>query len=329
MPFEKKVIDVSVYQGDIVWSSVVLDDIYAAVVRAGYGRYIKQKDVKFEQNYEGATAVNLPVGVYWFSYAETPAEAVEEAKVCLQILNGRDLGMPVYFDQEENDIPAANRTACAVAFMDYIKANSNYMVGYYTYTSYFSSVDIPTIQAHCDTIWLADYRSNYDKKIPRDMHQYSSSGTVSGIKGRVDMNNLFRDIPSEIKGGSKPMEFVNVSNKAVQVNSDPDIKASCETFSAMDVNTSNGKLEKGGIYPIATMAVEDSVITGSTKGRWCTLTDGRFVAVISPVSSIVDYYDQDEGVDLNPGDFVVKGLSEAKAMMVKGYVLDNGGEIYE
>ena len=206
MPFEARVVDVSVYQGTIDWAQVKAAGIYAAVIRAGYGRYAKQEDLRFAENYADAQAAGLPVGVYWFSYAHTPEEAVLEAQICLQVLAGRGLQMPLYFDQEENDIPTANRTACAVAFLDYIRANSPYMPGYYSYTAYFASVDIPTIQAHADTIWLADYRANYNKDIPRDMHQYTSSGTVAGITGRVDCNNLFRDFPRELSDKEdKPM----------------------------------------------------------------------------------------------------------------------------
>lgn len=200
MSFEKPVIDVSVYQGNIDWTQVVASGIYAAILRAGYGREISQEDKKFKQNYDGAVAANMPVGVYWFSYAKDPADAVNEAKACLSVLAGRELQMPLYFDQEDAFIPAQNRTACAVAFLDYIRENSEYMTGYYTYAAYFPSVDIPTIQKACDTIWLADYRTNYNETIPRDMHQYSSSGSVPGITGMVDMNRLFRDFVSETKG---------------------------------------------------------------------------------------------------------------------------------
>lgn len=197
MPFNATVIDVSVYQGSIDWARVKAAGVYAAVLRAGYGRYAKQEDARFAENYANARAAGLPVGAYWFSYAKTPEEAVLEAQVCLQVLAGRALQLPLYFDQEETSIPAASRTACAVAFLDYIRANSPYLAGYYTYTAYFASVDIPAIQAHADTIWLADYRTNYDTTIPRDMHQYTSSGSVPGIAGRVDMNRLYRDFPNE------------------------------------------------------------------------------------------------------------------------------------
>lgn len=205
MPFNAAAIDVSVYQGDIDWAQVKAAGIYAAVIRAGYGRYIEQKDLKFTQNYTCARAVGMPVGIYWYSYAKTPEQARQEADICLQVLGDRALQMPLYMDQEWADTPAETRTACAVAFLDRIRARYSGLVGYYTYTSYFASVDIPTIQAHADTIWLADYRQNYDKTIPRDLHQYSSSGTVPGIAGRVDMNHLYRDFPGEIEKEEKPV----------------------------------------------------------------------------------------------------------------------------
>ena len=205
MSFNKTAIDVSVYQGDIDWAQVKAAGIYAAVIRAGYGRYASQEDLKFRQNYTRARAAGMPVGVYWYSYAKTPEQAQQEADICLQVLGDRALQMPLYMDQEWASTPAESRTACAVAFLDRIRERHAGLVGYYTYTSYFSSVDIPTIQAHADTIWLADYRANYNQTIPRDMHQYSSSGTVPGISGRVDMNRLYRDFPGELDKEEKPV----------------------------------------------------------------------------------------------------------------------------
>ena len=290
MPFEARVVDVSVYQGTIDWAQVKAAGIYAAVIRAGYGRYAKQEDLRFAENYAGAQAAGLPTGIYWFSYANTPEEAVLEAQICLQVLAGRELQMPLYFDQEEASIPAANRTACAVAFLDHIRANSPYIPGYYSYTAYFASVDIPTIQAHADTIWLADYRASYDKTIPRDMHQYTSSGTVAGITGRVDCNNLFRDFPGEISKEDKPMSFEPITGKVLRCTSAENPK--CETFSAPDINASLGVLELNEIYPIT--AKGNTIQLANMTGTWykiiadgaevycLELPDGRCVVEDAP-----------------------------------------------
>ena len=207
MPFEQQVIDVSVYQGEIDWPRVAGSGIYGAVLRAGYGREVSQEDRKFRQNYAGTGSVGLPVGAYWFSYAKDPADAEKEARACLEVLAGRELALPLYFDQEENSIPAAQRTLCALAFCRVIRENSGYRVGYYSYTSYFPSLDLAAIQSAFDTIWLADYRANYDKTIPRDMHQYTSSGSLPGISGRVDMNRLFRDFLGKEKEEEMDLSF--------------------------------------------------------------------------------------------------------------------------
>lgn len=296
MPFKAAAIDVSVYQGDINWAQVKAAGIYAAVIRAGYGRYAGQEDLKFRQNYAGASAVGMPVGIYWYSYAKTPEDARKEADVCLQVLGDRALQMPLYLDQEWASTPAESRTACAVAFLDRIRERYGGLVGYYTYTSYFASVDIPTIQQHCDTIWLADYRQNYDKTIPRDMHQYSSSGTVPGISGRVDMNHLYRDFPGELEKEDKPMAFTPVTGKQLRCTSAANPK--CETFSAPDINASLGVLEldqvceitaQGGTIDLAGMTgTWYKIIDDGTEVYCLDLPDGRCVVEDAPVAPAVD-----------------------------------------
>ena len=94
----KSGIDVSSHQGKIDWTNVRTD---FAILRAGYGREISQKDAQFEANYEGANAAGIPVGVYWYSYAMTPEEAQKEAEVCLEVIKDKQFGYPIYFDVEE------------------------------------------------------------------------------------------------------------------------------------------------------------------------------------------------------------------------------------
>ena len=76
-----KGIDVSYHNGEINWAAVKAAGYEFAILRAGYGRYISQKDKKFEQNYAGAKAAGIKVGAYWYSYAVSPEDAVTESKV--------------------------------------------------------------------------------------------------------------------------------------------------------------------------------------------------------------------------------------------------------
>ena len=69
----------------------------------------------------------------------------------------------------------------------------------YTYTNFAQYMDYEAL-AKKYTMWLADYRENYNSTLPRDIHQYTSRGAVPGIQGNVDMNNCTRDFPEIIKG---------------------------------------------------------------------------------------------------------------------------------
>ena len=48
------------------------------------------------------------------------------------------------------------------------------------------------------TVWLADYRQAYNTTLGRDMHQYTSTGSVAGVNGNVDCKPLHPDFPAEI-----------------------------------------------------------------------------------------------------------------------------------
>ena len=96
-------IDVSKHQGKIDWQAVrETGSVNFAILRAGFGRYANQKDPQFERNYAGAKAAGIPVGAYWYSYAQTTEEAREEAKACLQVLQGKHFEFPIYFDIEDS-----------------------------------------------------------------------------------------------------------------------------------------------------------------------------------------------------------------------------------
>lgn len=264
-------IDVSKHQGTINWEAVAADhSVQFAILRAGYGRYESQKDPTFERNYAECKRMGIPVGAYWYSYAVNSADAATEGRLFAKVLAGKQFEYPVYFDQEDGSIPAAQRTACALAFFDALGAE--WYKGYYSYTSWMPSVDLGSIRQHCDTVWLADYRANPDQTIQRDMHQYTSSGTVAGIGGRVDCNRAYVDFPALIKGAGKNgfekeetnMEFVAVKNLMLEVTSAE--KPACQAFSTPDVNDGNYRNLALGQYRIT--GVGPTVTLGGMQGTW-------------------------------------------------------------
>ena len=190
-------IDVSKYQGSIDWNAVAADGITFAIIRVGYRGYgsgALVEDSTFRQNIQGATAAGLKVGVYFYSQAVNEAEAVEEASMVLSLCQGYSLPLGVYYDTEKvagdtgraDNISAAQRTACAVAFCETIR-NAGYTPGVYSYASWFyNSLNFANISKY--KIWIAQYRDTLDFSYRYDIWQYTGSGRVNGISGDVDMN---------------------------------------------------------------------------------------------------------------------------------------------
>lgn len=202
-----KGIDVSAHQGLIDWAKVPESGIEFAIVRAGYGKYSSQIDPMFQQNAFGALSAGLHVGAYWFSYALTPDDAREEAKLCAETIAQykKQMDFPIYFDYEyDSEIYAKNngvtltqalRESLAKAFCDEIQSRG-WRAGVYTNNDYLRNRW--RIEALDEwEIWLADYTGAPD--VECGMQQTSSTGKVNGISGNVDMDTSFVDYPSLIK----------------------------------------------------------------------------------------------------------------------------------
>ena len=203
---EEVLIDVSHYQGAIDWAKVP----YRAIVRIGYRGYGSgklMKDEQYDANLAGAKANNKLLGFYFFSQAITVEEAREEADFCASLAPS---GYPLFFDAEwshethdgrADNLTKDQRTAIAMAFCEKAKTHG-FAAGIYTFTA-FASANIDYAYL-CEEYfgWLADTRTNYDKTLPRHIHQYGQGG-VAGITGMVDLNHLVKALPAVDKPASK------------------------------------------------------------------------------------------------------------------------------
>lgn len=193
-----KILDVSKYQPNIDYAQVAkeVDGVILRCGVTGWGTANQcSTDDCFEKHYAGFKAVGLPAGAYYYSAADTIAKAQEEAEYCKKILAGKQFELPIYYDVEcrerMNKLSKEQLTAQVIAWCDKME-QAGYFAGVYSYTSFIhEKLDIAAL-AQRYTIWLADYRQNYDRTIPRDMHQYTSTAQIAGIAGGVDMSNLFR-----------------------------------------------------------------------------------------------------------------------------------------
>ena len=193
---EQKGIDVSKWNGTIDWNAVANAGIDFAIIRVGYRGYSAGtlvEDPYFKQNIAGATKAGIKVGIYFFTQAITEAEAVEEASMAISLVSGYQLQLPIYFDTEDVDgngradkMSVAQRTAITKAFCETVK-NAGYMPGVYASTSWYNNqLNVAELAGY--DIWVAHYANVCGYKGKYHMWQYTSSGTVPGVNGRVDVN---------------------------------------------------------------------------------------------------------------------------------------------
>ncbi len=224
-------IDVSKHNGTVDWAKVDASGIDFALIRAGYGNNISQKDPKFEENMQGALARGLHTGVYWFSYAVSPDEAKIEANVCSQIIapyKGK-IDFPIAFDYEyesmnyarQHGVTPTNALIDSIgrAFLDTMKANG-WFVCLYTNIDFIRTGRFTAETLAKYDLWLADYSGAPDYSC--GLQQTGSTGSVPGISGYVDTDVAFKDYPSIIRAGGYNGFAVSPST-AVNIDTTMDI----------------------------------------------------------------------------------------------------------
>lgn len=193
-----KVIDVSKWQGDIDWDAVAKTDVDAVILRIGYG--VGYTDAKFERNLAACQRLGIPFGVYTYSYAYDGNVATEEAQWIIQLFNkyGLDKDTPVFYDLEQwtmtgHTPPTSPAVYDTIVnnFFNTLSASGFTNVHVYSYYSYLNG-PLKSQNIWSKTSWVARYNGylGFDIQSPSGMKgwQYSSSGSVSGISGNVDMN---------------------------------------------------------------------------------------------------------------------------------------------
>ena len=195
---EIKGIDVSQYQGKIDWEKVKASGIGFAMIRVGWvDNIILREDTCFRQNMQGAISAGIPVGVYAYSYVTNPDSAKAAAERVKEAIKPYKLSWPVAFDIEDTQkkyhggLSKAENTAIAKAFCEGIRAGG-YLPMVYTYT-YFADTYLNMEALSGYEVWIADYRGYVGYGGKYSIWQYSSSGNVDGIRGKVDLDTSFRD----------------------------------------------------------------------------------------------------------------------------------------
>ena len=201
-------IDVSKWNGGIDFNKVKSAGVKFVIIRAGFG--VNGIDRLFKANYKAAKEAGLKIGVYWYSYAKTKAELQNEIFAFLNAIKGMQFEMPVYWDIEEewviNNINYVIPTVCTAL------EKAGYFAGYYVSSSI--NVFVSDENKKRFPSWVAHWGKKAGTYKP--MHQYSSTGEISGINGNVDLDFCSTDFPAIITEKGLNNTKVIVSDNRVQ-----------------------------------------------------------------------------------------------------------------
>ncbi len=207
-------IDVSRWQGNVNWAAVAEDDVSFVMLGTRSKGIV---DPYFHTNVQGASAAGLKVGAYIYSLATTPDMAREEADFVLSLVKDYPISFPIAFDAEDSatlgTLPPAQVSEIINAFCQRIADAGYYPIVYAN--DYWLSNKIDLSNMPYD-VWVARYEAKHVYANPI-MWQVTSTGSINGINGNVDIDFLYKDLTPKLPGnmwrtiGGKTYYYQNYS----------------------------------------------------------------------------------------------------------------------
>ena len=287
-------IDISAWQGKRSveqFKKMKADGVTHVILRSSY-TYMKKNpiamdpDSVFKNNIVNAHEAGLKIGIYHYSQAKTPAEAKKEADFTLKQINPYKsmITLPVVFDWEFGSrlnsgyARSKGKAYCSSIcnkFCNIIQdAGYEPMVyaNYYTLTNYLSADLYQSWK-----IWEAQYSKTCSYTHPMYMWQYSSSGKIDGLSGKIDVNYLFAPIeriPQDNgtdkfkcfdvkKGRILTSQWITLQGKKYRVDSE----GMCLTGYKKVGNYHYGFNDKGVMYKNGTQTIKGKTYLFDKKGR--------------------------------------------------------------
>lgn len=191
-------IDVSQWQGNIDWSKVTSP---IAIIKMSGGDDGLYFDSKANQNYYGAQAVGKAIGMYHFAGGNDP---VNEADYFINACSPLAENDVLVLDWE---IKHSNPVGWCETFVNRVHEKTGIWPLIYFNGSTWNAYDWTPVTKNCG-VWVAWYDRDPNADLPVGgkvyvMHQYTSSGSMPGINGRVDLNAWFGTVEQFKKYGYK------------------------------------------------------------------------------------------------------------------------------
>jgi len=189
-------VDLSEWQGTVDFNKLKEAGVEFVILRVGGTKGIKGDyfiDGKFVENITKANEIGMPVGIYFYSYANSKEKALKDAEWILEQIKPYKIDLPIAFDWEnwsfynEFNLSFFGLTDMANSFLDFFKKNG-YEGLLYSSKTYLEQIWLKTDYP----IWLAHYAKATSYKGNFDYWQICNNGRVAGINGDVDINIRYK-----------------------------------------------------------------------------------------------------------------------------------------
>ena len=190
-------IDISKWQGDVDFNALKEAGVEFVIIRVGTSSGINGEnlvDSKFEQNINGANKAGIPVGIYFYSYANSEDRAISDALWVVEQIKDYKVDLPIAFDWEnwsfynEFNLSFFGLSNMADSFVKTVR-DAGYEGMLYSSKNYLEDIwfkgDYP--------VWLAHYTTKTNYEGDYEFWQLCNNGRVAGINGDVDINIRYLD----------------------------------------------------------------------------------------------------------------------------------------
>ena len=323
-------IDISTWQAGYPYTQSVNEGVEFAILRAGYSIY---KDSEFDNHYNALSQLGIPMGAYWYMYAQSVEQARNEAYAFLSVLNGKKFDYPIYLDLEDPSLRGLDRgtlDAMVIAFGDVIES-AGYYFGVYTNIDWYNNVISGAELNQRYDWWIASWGTQEPTGLDYGVWQFGGSTNmlrspqIAGVT--TDQNYCYKDYPSIISGKganvvqdvksaiSETFADINVGDKvqvknAVQYNGEP-FSVYFSTYDVIEVVGDRVVIGKGSTVTCA-ININNIVKVGSIPNMGSDIVVGGKVRLLQaiqyngqPFTAWYDVYDVIEVV----GDRVVIGIN--------------------
>ena len=189
-------LDISSWQGVIDFSKLKNAGVEFLFIRVGSTKGIDGEyflDSKFEEYIKGANEAGIPVGIYFYSYANSKEKALKDANWVLDKIKDKKIDLPIVFDWEnwsfynEFKLSFFGLTNIAESFLNVFK-ESGYQGMLYSSKSYLENIWLKTNYP----IWLAHYVDKTSYSGNYEYWQMCNDGVIDGINGFVDIDIRYK-----------------------------------------------------------------------------------------------------------------------------------------